>query len=195
MRLAVVVNRFPSVSETFIFNKVAGLRAAGVDVTVVSHSYSNDLALFADGLKEDPTEYVTYSATAGGRKALPGATGRLACRQPARALQLWKQAQERYGRGRRALKAWVMALPLAAGKYDLIHFEYSGLAVSYVDALPLLSPSKLLTSCRGAAEQITPLAEPERAAKLEKVFRQVDLVHCVSADMLRTVQRYVLRYE
>jgi glycosyltransferase involved in cell wall biosynthesis len=97
-----------------------------------------------------------------------------------------------YGKTTRALKAWIRAVPLFVGEYDLIHFAYSGLAVSYLDSLPLLSGATLMTSCRGAAEQITPLLKPERAESLRQVFARMDLVHCVSMDMLRTAESYGL---
>jgi colanic acid/amylovoran biosynthesis glycosyltransferase len=52
-----------------------------------------------------------------------------------------------------------------------------------------------VTSCRGAAEQITPLLKPERAESLRQVFSKMDLVHCVSMNMLRTAESYGLSRE
>lgn len=195
MRLAIVVNSFPTLSESFIFNKVMGLRAAGLDVAVLAHSYENDLPLFAEQLAGQSLNFVTYSLGAGGRQRRPMALGATLLWQPAQAAHLWQQVRARYGRSQRAVKAWVLALPLVLGKYELIHFEFSGLAVSYLDVLPLLAPAKLLTSCRGSAEQITPLVQPDRASKLRHVFSLMDRVHCVSTDMQRTVQAYGLRPE
>jgi hypothetical protein len=78
------------------------------------------------------------------------------------------------------MRAFLLALPIKQSDYDIIHFEMSGIAVAYLDALPLLKPAKLVTSCRGAAEQITPLIDPTRGEKLRQVFKEMDLVHCVS---------------
>jgi glycosyltransferase involved in cell wall biosynthesis len=192
MRIAIVVNTFPSLSESFIFNKVMGLRAAGLDITVIAHNLRDDRALFADRLNNQPLDFITYTPTAGGVRHLPLKLSQLVQRNPQKAMNLRKEALCRYGRSRRALKAWVAALPLVTGNFDVIHFEYSGLAVSYLDALPLLAHARLLTSCRGAAEQITPLLQPERATKMSEVFALVDRVHCVSSDMLRTVEGYGL---
>jgi hypothetical protein len=36
VRVAIVTNQFPTVSETFVYNQAAGLRAAGLDVTVIA---------------------------------------------------------------------------------------------------------------------------------------------------------------
>jgi colanic acid/amylovoran biosynthesis glycosyltransferase len=107
-----------------------------------------------------------------------------------RSAALWRTAHQRYGTGRRALRAYLLALPF--DDFDIVHIEYSGLAVSYRDALPLCARAKLVVSCRGAAEQITPLVEPERRERLREVFTVCDRVHCVSADMQRTCADYGL---
>jgi colanic acid/amylovoran biosynthesis glycosyltransferase len=80
--------------------------------------------------------------------------------------------------------------PLVASQPDIIHFEFSGIAVAYRDVFDLLRPAKLVVSCRGAAEQILPLSDPDRARGLESVLAAVDLIHCVSDDMRRTVESY-----
>ena len=195
MRLAVVVNRFPSVSETFIFNKVMGLRAAGIDVTVLAHDHTNDLSLFTLPAPDQPLSFVRYSLTGRGGNRLALDLSLLGLTNPGGLLSLWKHAQRLYGNSTRALKAWIRAIPLFVGEYDLIHFTYSGLAVSYLDSLPLLAGARLMTSCRGAAEQIAPLLKPERAENLRQVFSRMDLVHCVSMDMLRTAEFYGLSRE
>ena len=42
MKIALVTNSFPTLSETFIYNHAAGLRAAGLDVTVIAARPSAD---------------------------------------------------------------------------------------------------------------------------------------------------------
>jgi colanic acid/amylovoran biosynthesis glycosyltransferase len=107
-----------------------------------------------------------------------------------RALRVWRAAQQRYGTGRRAVRAALLALPLDA--FDIVHLEYSGLAVAWRDALPLRTRAKLVVSCRGTAEKITPLVQPDRAALLADVFARCDRIHCVSADMQRACEKYGL---
>ncbi|MDZ7648855.1 MAG: hypothetical protein U5K54_17705 [Cytophagales bacterium] len=51
MRIAIVVNRFPTLSETFIFNKVKGLVQQGLDVTVIRHSPVNDSYAYKEDWK------------------------------------------------------------------------------------------------------------------------------------------------
>src|SRR6267142_4051370 len=97
MRLAVVVNRFPSVSETFIFNKVMGLRDAGIDVTVLTHDQTNDLSLFTLPMPDQSLSFVKHSLTGrGNRLALD--LSLLGLRNPGALITLWKQAQQVYGK-------------------------------------------------------------------------------------------------
>jgi glycosyltransferase involved in cell wall biosynthesis len=192
MRLALIVNGFPTISETFIVNKALGLQKAGLDVTVWVNSQNNDAAAFADRLRADPPVQVKPTLLARGFVWLPVSLVLIILKQPGKAARLWRQARRLYSQQRRAVRAWVLALPLALAEFDLIHFELSGLAVTYLDALPLLRPSKLLTSCRGAAEQIMPLMHTERVQQLREVFTQLDAIHCVSTDIQSTAQEYGL---
>ena len=190
MKIALVVNSFPAVSETFLYNHAAGLRAHGLDVTVVAADPANDAAMFADdaGRRFDgPVRAIVLAR--GPAQTLRELSRRLLA-APARDLALWQAARAHYGMTRRAVRAWLIALALAG--FDLVHFEYSGLAVAYADALPLVRPARLVVSCRGTQERIVPVVDAARAARLRELFAIVDRVHCVSADMLRTCVSYGL---
>ena len=190
MKLAIVANRFPSVSETFIYNHAAGMRAAGVDVTVIATQLTNDAEMFRDfdGVRYDgPVEHPVLQRDP--MTTMRMLAGRVS-RNGAHSLAVWQRARQRYGAGRRSLRAAMLALPFDA--FDIVHLEYSGLAVAWRDALPLRTRAKVVVSCRGAAEQITPLVQPERAELLAEVFAEVDRVHCVSSDMQRTCEQYGL---
>ncbi len=193
IRLAVVVNQFPVLSESFIVNKVMGLRAAGVDVTVIAHSPKNDQALYAERLTHETLPPCHLALTSEGWFGLAWRAVILLLNYPQISIRLWRAAAQKYGHSRRAMRAWIFALPFVTGQYDIIHFAYSGLAVSYLDVLPSLAPAKLITSCRGAAEQIMPLFKPERARELKQLLPQLDRVHCVSEDMGRTMRQYGAR--
>lgn len=195
MRIALIVNSFPTLSETFIFNKAIGLQEAGLDVTVWVHSRRNDAHAFTDYKRNFPQKNIQKTYLVNGWGSAFWEIAKALFHQPMAAWHLWRQAWGLYPQLRRALRAWLFALPLQCGHFDLIHFEFSGLAILYLDALPLLQPAKLLTSCRGAAEQIMPLLEPERIHQLRQVFSQMDAVHCVSADIQRTAEHYGLRPE
>lgn len=190
MKVALVANRFPSVSETFIYNHAAGLRAAGIDVTVIVTRPDSDAELFADfdGVRYDGP--IAHAVLQRDRLLALRTLASSVSRDGLRSLAVWRAAQQRYGTGRRALRAALLALPLVG--FDIVHLEYSGLAVAWRDALPLLTRTKIVMSCRGAAEQITPLVHPERANLLAEAFAQCDRVHCVSLDMRRTCEQYGL---
>ncbi len=192
LRIALVVNSFPNLSETFIFNKALRLRAAGLDVTVIAHNPKNDLPLFSDRLPAaEAATFVVESPLAAGASGMMRSAAAMAAKNPSAAMQAWAKVSA-VRKGRAALKSWARLLPFYASPFDIVHFEYSGLAVAYLDDLPLLRPAGLAVSCRGAAEQITPLVEPARKDLLRKLFGQIDRAHCVSNDMLRTVQQYGL---
>ena len=195
MRLAIVVNRFPTLSETFIFNKVVGLRRLGIDVTVHIYERQNHLSYYRKQLENKETEFVVTALMAWGSILFAPRLLFFVIRYPNASVKLLWQAIHLYGFNSRAFKAWQKSLPLAVRNYDLIHFELSGLAVQYLDALPLLASAKLLTSCRGAAEQIVPLVNRKRADELTQVFSSIDRVHCVSVDMVCTAMRYGLQSE
>lgn len=179
--LLAVVNRFPHPSETFIRRKLTGLAAAGMDVTVATRVATPESA--ALGL---PVVLTSPWRHPGRAYASLGPSGVAAVARTAARLQRG---------GHRAatphsVRHRMQAAPLVAVRPDIVHFEFSGIAVAYQDVFDLLRPAKLVVSCRGAAEQILPLSDPSRARALESLFAQVDLIHCVSEDMQRTVQGY-----
>lgn len=189
MRVALVVNRFPVVSETFLHNHAIGLADRGLDVTVVAADPANDAAMFADADRrfDGPVRSIVLARDP--VRTLHELARRLSA-APVRDAVLWRAARARYGTTRRALRAWLIALALDG--FDVVHLEYSGLGVAYADALPLIRPARILVSCRGTQERIVPLVDPARAARLRELFAVVDRVHCVSADMLRTCATYGL---
>lgn len=191
MKIAIVVNSFPALSETFIFNKVHGLIDAGFDVTVYTGSSLGDVNAYSDRF---PGKQVKIKPTLPGKKPvdLLFSLFLLIITHPSSSIRLLIKSYNLYIDKKKVAKAFILALPLKLGQYDLIHFEFSGLAVEYLDALPLLRPSKLLTSCRGSAEQIAPLINEKYRENLYKVIKGMDYVHCVSFDMQQTVANYGL---
>jgi colanic acid/amylovoran biosynthesis glycosyltransferase len=173
--LAAVVNTFPAPSQTFIRRKLDGLHDAGVDVTVVATEFGADA---------EASGFELVSAVPWRQPArLRTAAGRHEVRALAATIPLGDLSSPR------RLRRDLVAAPLRALGTDIVHFEFSGIAVSYLDALvDLHRRHRLVVSCRGAAEQIEPLKDPRRAVALREVFSIVDLIHCVSDDMRRTVE-------
>lgn len=195
MKVALVTNRFPVLSETFVFNHAVGLRDAGIDVVVVTtHAsddkwYGDDADQYAKSGRRFDGE-IRNVVVSRGRASTASKTLRRLASMSNRDLQLWNASREVFGFSKRAARAFLFALPLADA--DIIHFEFSGLAANFLDAIEILKPAKVVVSCRGTAERITPLVDPARARQLREVFARVDRVHCVSADMMRTCLSYGL---
>ncbi len=192
VKIAIVVNSFPKISETFILNKVLSLIHSGFDVTVISGSRKGDEKEFLERSIDLEGVKVMYTLPIAVPLRLAFSLFSYFLRHPVITCKLFWQSRKIYSKNRQALKAFILAIPLKVGLFDIIHFEMSGIAVAYLDAFPLLKPAKLVTSCRGAAEQITPLVDSTRPGKLNTVFQEIDLVHCVSHDILQTAEKYGL---
>lgn len=170
-----VVNEFPAPSQTFILRKLGGLRDVGFPVTVAAGSFGPgaDAAGFP---LVSLTPWRRHGAgTPAWRAGWSSALGGLDRRRPT---------------GSAELKRALVAAPLLGIPTDVLHFEFSGIAVSYLDALHRLDPAvAVAVSCRGSAEQVEPLRDPGRATALREVFDRAALIHCVSDDMARTVEQ------
>ena len=175
-RLVSIVNSFPSRSETFIERKARALIAEGFDVTVAARERGRS----SDGSAGPPVPRVQLPSINAPRTWAPSVAALFGDNAaPGRAVPLLRR-----------FRAGHWLAPVAAGGYDIIHFEFSGIAANAVEVLPLLNPAHLAVSCRGAAEQIAPHRDPERARRLEQMFAQMDLIHCVSDDMAQTVKGF-----
>lgn len=173
--MTAVVSRFPAPSQTFIRRKLEGLRRAGLHVEVASTN-------FHEGSEESGFPLIS-TAPWQHPGDLRNSRGRREWRAMAVAMASGGVPSPRNVRQR------LVRAPLASLHTDVVHFEFSGIAVTYLDALDELgSRARLAVSCRGAAEQIEPLRDPRRAVALAQVFSKVDLIHCVSDDMRRTVE-------
>jgi colanic acid/amylovoran biosynthesis glycosyltransferase len=183
MRIAIVVNRFPTLSETFIFNKVKGLIRQGFDITVITHGEQSDRAAYRDELAELGSVRIERAFS-----KLDFFRLRLYARILSSILQsiaFLKTLVKSDTTTTDMLRRYLLWLSMSS-RFDIVHFEYTGLAITYLDVLRHLRPAKIFVSCRGAAEQIKPLVEGRRAMQLRQLFQRVDRVHCVSDDMLDT---------
>lgn len=174
--MTAVVTQFPAPSQTFIRRKLDGLRAARMDVSVAA-------ARFSEPESSTGFPYLCLMPWANARSA-----------RAAESRSAWSAVisgspslVRRPGR----LKESISTAPILAIESDVVHFEFSGIAASYLDRIPeLASRSAIAVSCRGAAEQIEPLHNPARRRQLAEVFDAASLIHCVSDDMRRTVEGY-----
>lgn len=171
-----VVNEFPAVSQTFIRRKLDGLCSAGMDVQVAA-------SRFAEPSGATGFPYLCVTPWVSPHAAI-SLESRSAWASMVRSIpSSWRTD----GRARHTLAT----APILAVETDIVHFEFSGIAVTYLDHLAALAKrSRIAVSCRGAAEQITPLHDPTRQRQLAEVFDAASLIHCVSDDMRQTVEAY-----
>lgn len=81
-------------------------------------------------------------------------------------------------------RAWQSYIAHTINKQDasVVHFEFSGLAVSYTEAIEKIK-TPVVVSCRGSSEKIDLLVEKGMNEKLVRVFEKVQAIHCVSNDI------------
>ncbi len=187
MHIKLVVNSFPVVSETFLYNLVVGLEAKGFHVSVCAMSPSSHLQLYRSRLKEwsGEIDVIPFSTKNifNWMSLLPhvvkNMVGIISFDRKKLKQNLVTKIQEYY---------------LLKGTPDVVHFAYSGIAVSFLKSIPTIKSKgvKVIMSCRGSAEKVRPIVDPIRKDELRKLFSLCDKVHCVSDDMLQGLKKYGL---
>lgn len=177
MKIKLVVNSFPTTSETFLFNLVVGLEQQGNTVTVCARSPKNDAEIYKDRLSlwSKKIEIIPFSVFSIFSWLI------YILQKPS----LFLKAFKKFGL-KKGMSAFLEAFYLLKGQPDIIHFAFSGLAIKSMNAISLLTSnkSKLFVSCRGTAEKVKPIIEKDRGSQLNEMFAVVHRVHCVSKDML-----------
>ena len=182
MRIAIVVESFPTISETFITNKVLELCKRGHEVTVFIHRKTTDNKLAELYQLKDIANLKIVPP------AIPKTSidwVRLLIKKPSIFLHATSSANNYKNVSRQHLLESVFENQ----SFDIIHFEFSALAIVYTKVLEKLK-AVTVVSCRGTAEKVKPLTMPERKNELSAIFNLVDGIHCVSADMAKTIMPY-----
>ncbi len=182
MKINLIVNSFPTASETFIFNLVTGLEKKGTKINVLALNKSSDIHLYKDRIDEWSNRIYYYN------KFNIGFMFRFLFFRSMRKhnLLLLKnnvRAKERI----LALSLWDF---IHTDNPDIIHFAFSGIAAELNNVINIGLKSYSFVSCRGSAEKIKPLVDLNRANKLTSILGKIDRVHCVSEDMLNTIQNF-----
>jgi colanic acid/amylovoran biosynthesis glycosyltransferase len=185
MRINLVVNSFPNTSETFLFNLVVELEKRGHDVTICAFSKNSNTTIYRDRLHKWSGKIVYIPALRWFNAPIQIFT---AFRHPKTFMDLLRK--------RGLFKGYADYLKFKAISFnqpEVIHFAFSGIAVNLLPILDLLgSDTKLFVSCRGTAEKVTPVLDPNRAQLLSQVFSKIHRVHCVSEDMKQSIMQYGL---
>lgn len=192
MKLLLVAGTFPERSETFIYRKAVGLAARGHDVTIASRA-AGDWSAYPAPLP--PTLRVEVwppdmRLHAPGRVAAAalGSTRALA-RAPA-GVRALVSAVRAHPLTRDNVSVQVLRhLPLVGRRFDVVHFEFLGLAGMYPLARAVTS-SPVVVSCRGTETHTLSRKTGYVRDALVATYRDADAVHCVSqhlADAIRAV--------
>jgi len=180
LKIAIVVNSFPETSETFIVNKVLALAAKGNDIDVIRLNCSGNNSLMSlYNLKDVKNLHII-------NPKLPSSIITLLAfliTHPVKSLQSLSLNKKKFYQG---IRKKTYEKLFNDNGYDIVHFEYSGIAANLVDIIENVK-AKTVVSCRGSAEKVKLVTEQGRKEKIEKVFKIVSAVHCVSEDMKRTI--------
>jgi colanic acid/amylovoran biosynthesis glycosyltransferase len=186
MHIKLVVNAFPVNSETFIVNLVIGLEAKGHIVSICAMSKSTHEQFFKEKI-------ATWSRTI---SIMPFSKNKFALGVDIVKLLFTNTKKCIYYISKKGIIKGIISATqfseLSINNPDIIHFAYSGIAISFLDILPDIEKSKIMVSCRGTAEKVKPLIDINRREKLISLFTHCDAVHCVSEDMQQEMTQYEL---
>jgi colanic acid/amylovoran biosynthesis glycosyltransferase len=188
VRIVLAVPAFPEVSETFIATKFAGLVGRGLDVHLVCHALKDDLwdgmpALRAmPGLRERVHVAPGVGVLDGLGRALRGVLGATVAR-PRQTAAYGRQIVVTHPR--KAPRLVPFDGFVAGLRPDVVHFEFGAMAAERA-AVRRLTGASLSVSFRGWDINWFGLGDPAAYATL---WREVDVVHCLGADLLRRARR------
>jgi glycosyltransferase involved in cell wall biosynthesis len=183
LRIAIVVNSFPETSETFIINKVIALANAGHSIKVIRLNHSGNSALKVLYKFHENRNIQIIDPN------IPSSIPKFFASAVLSPAIFWKAFAFSKRKFTYKYKRKVFLNLFNKNGFDIVHFEFSGIAINFIDILKYISP-KTVVSCRGSAEKVKILSEPHRAENLQKMFSKIHAVHCVSTDMEQTIAPY-----
>lgn len=182
LHICIVTGQFPALTETFITTKVLELARRGHTMTVVTNQSGGHInQTHLAEVKKAGIKIISFTDFTSSANILKSIS-----KNPGTFIQSLSSNKAIL---KRKYKAALQTELLTRFSFDIIHFEFSGLAVSFMDALQNLK-SKTVVSCRGTAEKVKVISEKGRADNLRKLFDKVSAIHCVSADMANTIGKY-----
>jgi colanic acid/amylovoran biosynthesis glycosyltransferase len=191
LRVALVVDLFPLVSETFIVDQVEALLERGVDVDILAFTPGDESNVsrtyFARGMSSRVT-YLDYPLGKLSRvvRAWPR-LATLAVRDPRLLLRVLNVA--RHGRWALSLKLLYWATPLAGNSYDIVHCHFGTVARNFVRVREVLQlDAPFVTTFYGV--DVSRVFSEEPAGFYDELKTACDAFLVMSEDMRRRVIAY-----
>jgi len=183
MRVVMVAPAFPQTSETFLFQKAAGLMERGHSVTVVCQR--SDAAQW-ERYRGHPAQEALRGAV---RVAAPARPRWLAAMHaPKAALRAMERPQVAARYFRAGLRGWrdlYLDAEILAAKPDIVHFEFGATAAGRMHIGERLG-CKVVVSFRGYDLNFAGLDDPHF---YDEVWAKADGIHCLGQDLWRRAQR------
>ena len=182
LHICLVTNEFPSLTETFITTKALELVKKGHRVTVIKNQEnkifnSSHIAL----VNQSGIEVLSAIHIHSIKDLL-----KTVFTYPQIFFSSFSLSIKSFSNNiQQSLKNYL----ISQHPFDIVHVEFSGLAISYQKALEKTT-AVTIVSCRGTAEKVKPLSDPHRKEQLQQLFSTVQAIHCVSEDMVKTIQPY-----
>jgi len=186
MKIAMIVDMFPNLSETFVLNQIVGLLRLGQDIYIFPQKAGSHSKEHEDYKTYNLVERTIYPNTPPKNKTVRllkgiGYITKYAQKNPwalIRSLNIFK-----YGRDALSLRLLFHIAPfLEKGPFDIVHCQYGTLGLR---ALPLKRIGaincKMVTSIRGF--DITSFYQ-ERPRIYDELFREADLFLPVSRSLM-----------
>ena len=195
MNLLLVTGRFPERSETFIYRQAVGLANRGHEVMVAVREIG-DPSLYPGPLPANLRiqELLPDHSLRTMRRAFTAATGvtRLASQAPAAARRLHALCGTHEATRGERYRMFLRHLPFVALDADIVHFEFTSIAVMYPLVRHLLG-APVVVSCRGSDIHTLDLRSGAARAATLACLTSADAVHCVSTEMADEVHRLTRR--
>jgi colanic acid/amylovoran biosynthesis glycosyltransferase len=196
--IVLVVNTFPSISETFIFRKAVALAQHGHKIHVIAGQAGSwqNIEHYLPLPSKLTVEYPFRT------KLFPFPLFLILCKQlfrvlvqaPGKLLVLLKVAFQQSSTWTDFIRNFIYHLPFIALSSDVVHCEFLGIAAAY----PLLRKTlniPVMLSCRGADLHLLDQQHSKKREQYIYQLQQVDAVHCVTDEMAVEVKRLSKRSE
>ena len=169
MKILIVVNHFPVLSEAFVARKVQELIHRNHEVIICASTYNDDL----------------YRNFFGGDKKI-----KIILFSKINALG-WLLLHPLSLINKTKTNAWhsYIASVINKIKPGIVHLEFSGLGAFYLPAVKKIH-FPVMVSCHGTAEKVHLNLYEHRKNSLKELFDIADSIHCVSRDLKETIAPY-----